>query len=135
MTLNVISQLASAIVELSTIVNICKYRRFHEGHHFILMAMDVHGTPMHDMNRFIKECAHFFHDKQMRGHLSLSFCIQFFKQHVSIGLKCVLTFAMEKKIALVGYVCSKPPITIRFHDLHACDIKRAMGEPSYHERD
>jgi hypothetical protein len=28
----------------------------------------------------------FFHDKQLRGHLSLSFCIQFFKQHVSTAL-------------------------------------------------
>jgi hypothetical protein len=29
------------------------------------------------MNRFIKECAHLFHDRQPRGHLSLSFCNQF----------------------------------------------------------
>jgi hypothetical protein len=36
---------------------------------------------------------------------------------------------------LAGDVCSKPPITIRFHDLHASDIKGAMGEiTSYHER-
>jgi len=37
---------------------------------------------------------------------------------------------------LAGDVCSKPPITIRSHDLHESDIKRAMGEiTSYHERD
>jgi hypothetical protein len=32
--------------------------------------------------------------------------------------------------------CSKPPITIRFHDLHAGNIREAVGEiTSYHERD
>ncbi len=36
---------------------------------------------------------------------------------------------------LVGDACSKPPITIRFHDLHVSDIKRAMGEITfYHKR-
>ncbi len=28
----------------------------------------------------------------------------------------------------MGDVCSRPPITIRSHDLHACDIRRAVGE-------
>jgi hypothetical protein len=32
------------------------YKRFHEGHHFILMAMEVHNTPDRDMDCFIKEC-------------------------------------------------------------------------------
>jgi len=37
---------------------------------------------------------------------------------------------------LAGDVCSKPPIIIRSHDLHASDIRKAMGEiVSYHERD
>jgi len=46
------------------------------------------------------------------------------------------TFVIEKKIVLVGDACSKPPITIRNHDLHAYDIKGVMGEIiSYHERD
>ncbi len=37
---------------------------------------------------------------------------------------------------LAGDVCSRPPITIRSRDLHASDIRRAMGEiTSYHERD
>jgi hypothetical protein len=70
------------------------------------------------------------------GHLSLSFCIQFFKQRVSIALQCALTFAIERKIMLVGDACSRPPITIKFHDLHAGDIRGAMGEIiSYHEKD
>jgi hypothetical protein len=31
---------------------------------------------------------------------------------------------------------SRPPITIRFQDLHASDIKRVVGEiVSYHEND
>ncbi len=37
---------------------------------------------------------------------------------------------------LTSDACSRPPITIRFHDLHAGDIRMAMGEmASYHERD
>jgi len=72
------------------------------------MAMEVHSTPKHDMDCFIKECAYLFHDRWLRGHLFLSFCIQFFMQ------------------------C---PIIIRSHNLHARNIKRVMGEIiSYHER-
>ncbi len=56
MATNVISQLTSVVVELNTIAKIRKYKRFHEGHHFIPMAMDVHDAPKHDMDRFIKEC-------------------------------------------------------------------------------
>jgi len=37
---------------------------------------------------------------------------------------------------LASDVCSKPPITIRSHNLHASDIRKAMGEiTSYHKRD
>jgi len=43
---------------------------------------------------------------------------------------------MEKNITLASNACSKPFIIIRFHDLHASNIKKAMGEIiSYHERD
>ncbi len=36
---------------------------------------------------------------------------------------------------LAGDVCSRPPITMESHDLHASDIRRAMGEiASYHMR-
>jgi hypothetical protein len=35
---------------------------------------------------------------------------------------------MERKIVLVGNTCSKSPITIRSHDLHVGDIRKAMGE-------
>jgi len=83
---SVISPLVGAIVETSAIAKIHKYRRFQKGHHFILMAMEVHGAPEHDMDRFIKEFVHLFHNRQSKGHLYLSFCIQFFKQHVSIIL-------------------------------------------------
>jgi hypothetical protein len=37
---------------------------------------------------------------------------------------------------LAGDVCSRPPITIKFHDLHGRDIRGAVGEiTSYHEKD
>jgi hypothetical protein len=85
MASSVITRPVGATMEFNAIAKICKYRGLHEGHHFILMAMEVHGAPKNDMDRFIRECAHLFHSKQPRGHLSLSFCIQFFKQCVSIA--------------------------------------------------
>ncbi len=81
---NVISQPTIAIAKPRTIIKIHKYRGFHEGHHFIPMAMEVHGAPEHDMDCFIRECSNLFHHRQSGGHLSLSFCIQFFKQLVNI---------------------------------------------------
>jgi hypothetical protein len=123
-------------MELNAIIKICKYRGLHEGHHFILMAIEVHGTPGHDMDYFIKECARLFHDKQSKGYLSLSFCIQFLRQCVNMALQHVLASIIEKKIVVVGDACSRPPILIRFHDLHANDIRGAMGEiASYHKKD
>ncbi len=38
MILSVFSRLASAIAKLNTIVEICKYRKLHERHHFISMG-------------------------------------------------------------------------------------------------
>jgi hypothetical protein len=58
MASSVISRPTHAIVELSAIVKIHKYR----GHHFIPMPMEVHGTPWWDMDHFIRECACLFHD-------------------------------------------------------------------------
>jgi hypothetical protein len=58
---NVINRPPSATAKFNTIVKIYKYKGLHERHHFILMAMEVHGIPQHDMDRFIRECAHLFH--------------------------------------------------------------------------
>jgi hypothetical protein len=81
-------------------------------------------------------CACFFHDRRSRGHLSLSFCIHFLGSVLVLFFQHALTFATERKIALVGDVCFKPPIIIKSHNFHVGDIKRAMGEiTSYHERD
>ncbi len=57
---SVISWLVSVAMELNAIVNIHKYKGFHEGHHFILMAMEVQRTLEHDMDCFIRERACFF---------------------------------------------------------------------------
>jgi hypothetical protein len=119
MVLNVITGTAGAIVKLNIIVKIHKYRGLHEGHHFISMAMEVHDTPRHDMDHFIKKCVHLFHDRQLKNHLSLSFCIQFFKQRVNITFQCALASTVEKKIVLTCDACFKHPITIRSHNLHA----------------
>jgi hypothetical protein len=63
MVTNVIDQLASAVVKLSAIIKICKYRKLHEGHHFISMAMEVHDVFKCDMKFLIRECDRLFHDR------------------------------------------------------------------------
>jgi hypothetical protein len=65
-----------------------KYKRLHEGYHFILVAMEVHNALGHDMDIFIKECVHLLHDRRSKGHLSLFFCIQF------LGSILILLFSM-----------------------------------------
>jgi hypothetical protein len=37
------------------------------------VALKLHDTLGHDMDCFIKACAHLFHNKLLGGHLSLSF--------------------------------------------------------------
>ncbi len=136
MALIVIGRPACAIVELNVIIKIYKYIGLYEGHHFIPMIMEVHNAPECDMDRFFKECARLFHNRWLRGHLFLSFCIQFLRQHVNIVLQHALTFVIVKKIALTNDVYSKPPITIRCHNLHARDIRKTMNKiASYLERD
>ncbi len=97
-------------MELSAIAKIHMYRGFHEGHYFILIAMKVQGTPVRDMDCFVKECACLFHDRLSEDHLLLSFSIQF--------LGRVLASAIERKIVLARDACSRPLTTIRSHDLH-----------------
>jgi hypothetical protein len=100
------------------------------------MAIEVHNTLEQNMDCFIMECARLFHDRWLGSHLSLFFCIHFFRQCVSVAFQCALVFDIERKFVLASDVCFKPPITIRSHYLHVGDIKGAMGEiASYHERD
>ncbi len=75
--LNVIHRSICAIVELGAIIKIRKYKWFHEGHHFILMAMEVHGALGRNMDHFIVERAHFSHDKHSGVHLSFFFAFNF----------------------------------------------------------
>jgi len=58
----------------------------------------------------------------------LSFCIQIFRQCVNIILQHILASNIKRKTLLVSDVCFKPPITIRSHDLHATNIKGAVGK-------
>ncbi len=112
--------LRHTVAKLSAIVKICKYRGLHEGHNFILMAMEVHGTSRCDMDHSIGECAHVFHYRWLKGHISLLFYIQFFRQCVNIVLQCALAYVIMRNIVLAKDVCFKPPITIRFQDLQCC---------------
>jgi hypothetical protein len=109
-------------VKINTIPKIRKYKGLHEGHHFIPMAMEVRDAPKHDMDCFFKELAHFFHDRGSKDHLSLSFCIQFFRQCVNITFQHVLASVIKRKIELTFDACSRPLVIIRSHDLHANDI-------------
>ncbi len=86
MTTSIITRLVGTIAKLNSNSKIHKYRKFHEKHHFILVAMEVYGTFGHDMDHFIKKCVCLFHDLRSKGDLSLSFCVQFFKQCVNIVL-------------------------------------------------
>jgi hypothetical protein len=54
---NVINQ--PTIVEFNAINKIHKYGGLNEGHHFILIPMEVHDAPTRDMDRFIKKCSFF----------------------------------------------------------------------------
>jgi hypothetical protein len=88
---------------------------------------EVHGAFEHDMDHFSRECVHLFHDRRLGGHLSLSFCIQFFKQCVDIIFQRALTSAIEREITLAGDVYFRPPTIIKSHDLHVRDIRRVVG--------
>jgi hypothetical protein len=124
---SVIIRPVSVATKLNVIVTICKYKRLHKGYHFIFMAMEVLNALAHDMDRFIREFAHLFHNRRSRRHLSMSFCIQFFKHCVSIAFQHALAFAIKKMIGLVSDACFRPPIMIRTHYLCACDIRRVVG--------
>jgi hypothetical protein len=58
MAMNVISQPTSADRELNTIAKIRKYRRLHEGHYFIPMAMEVHNAPGYE-SLYQRVCSYF----------------------------------------------------------------------------
>jgi hypothetical protein len=53
----------------------------------------------------------------------LVFLHSIFRQHVNIVLQGALASTIKKKIALVGDAYSRPPITIKFHNLHAETLK------------
>ncbi len=136
MVLSVIIRLAGVVTNFNTIAKIRKYKKFHEEHHFIPMAMEVHNALERDMDHFIRECAHFFMIDDQHVIYPYLFAFKFSRQHVSTALQDVLTFVIEKKIELVSDACFRPPITIKSHDLHACDVRGAVDKiASYHERD
>jgi len=57
--LNVISRPVGVVTKFNTIIKIHKFRRFQQGHHFILMAIKVHNTCGHEMDCFNKESSSF----------------------------------------------------------------------------
>jgi hypothetical protein len=97
MVMSVISRVVNVVVKLSIISKICKYRRFYEGYHFISMIVEVHNTLGCDKDCFIKKCVHFFHNRRLRGHLFLFFCILFFRQHVNIAFSRCFNFYYRER--------------------------------------
>jgi hypothetical protein len=75
--LSVISWPTSATAKFNAIVKIHNYKGLHEGHHFIPLAMEAFDTLKCDMDRFIKECACLFHNKQLKGYLLYLFAFNF----------------------------------------------------------
>jgi hypothetical protein len=133
---NVISQLASAFAKLNAITKICKYKGVNEGHPFILMAMEVHNTPKCDMDRFIRELFVIFTINNQNLIYLYLFAFNFSSNVLILLFNVLLASTINRKIALAGNVCSRPPITIKSHHLHAGDIKRVVGEiTSYHRKD
>jgi hypothetical protein len=63
---NLISRPKNVAIEFKASVKIRKYKGLHEKYHFIPMAMEVNGTPRHDMDYFIMECAPLFHNRRLR---------------------------------------------------------------------
>jgi hypothetical protein len=78
-SLNVINWPLGAAAKFNVIAKIHKYKELYEGHHFIPMTMEVHGALRHEMDHFIKECVRICHNRRSGDHLSLFFCIQFFR--------------------------------------------------------
>ncbi len=75
-------------MKLSAIVEICKYRGFHEGHHFIPIAMEVHGAHGHDMDCFISSVFVFSMIDDKKFIYPCLFAFNFF------GIMLVLLFNM-----------------------------------------
>jgi len=92
------------------------------------MVMEVHGVFGHDMDRLIRSVFVFF---TIDDHEVIYPCL-----FVNIAFQHVLTSAIERKIALAGDACSRPPTNTKPYDLHADDTRAVMGEiVSCHERD
>jgi hypothetical protein len=52
--MSVTNRTIGVTTRFNVIIKIRKYRGFHEGHHFIPMAMEVHDTLRCDMDHFIR---------------------------------------------------------------------------------
>jgi hypothetical protein len=49
---------------------------------------------------------------------------------------CSFSLCYREEDYVMGDACSKPSVTIRFHDLHSSDIRRVVAEiVSYQDRD
>jgi hypothetical protein len=60
--------------------------------------MEVHNIHECDMDRFIRECVHLFHDRRSKDNLSFLFLHSIFQPHINIAFQHALTFVVEKKL-------------------------------------
>ncbi len=133
---SVINRPTCAVAKLSTIVKIHKYRKsFKRG--TILFQWPWRCIMHLGMIRIVSSrnvlVFSAIDDQEVVYPLFLHSIFQTTCQYCS---SASLASEIEKKIVLGSDACSKPPNTIRSHDLHVDDIKEVVGEiASYHERD
>jgi hypothetical protein len=112
MSLNAISSLIGATFKLSAITMIYKYRGFMRG--ITLFRWPWRCTT---------------HSNVIWIFSSGKILVFSMIDNREIIYPCIFTFNF------LGDTCSRPPITIKSHDLHASDIKEVVGEiTSYHKK-
>jgi len=99
MAMNVINQPKNVVAKFNAIAKIHKYRRIHERHHFISMAMEVHGALWHDVNHFIKECACLFHNRESKEIIYFCFLKFNFLKNILILFFSMFNLYIERKIS------------------------------------
>jgi hypothetical protein len=121
MVLSVINRLICAVVELNVISKICKYRMLYEGHHFILMAMEVHDALGMIWIMLLGNVLVLF---MTNNRKVIYFCLFafIFKVVCYYCFSACFSFYYREEDCFGGDACSRPPITFRSHNLHVGDI-------------
>ncbi len=133
---NVINWLIGVIAKFNAIVKICKYRKFHERHHFIPMAMEMHDTPECDKDHFIKECVHLSHDRWSRSHLSFFFAFSFSSRMLVLFFNMIWPLLYKERLLWWEMFFLDLLLLLNLMILLVGDIRGAVDEMvPYHKKD